>query len=81
MVLATTPAHQAPIEIVNPTSKRQVDQTLLIPIRLLNFKLPFTIVSFRICFKNNLNLQTPKNVLNVLFFLTITYKLITSALV
>ena len=81
MVLATTPAHQAPIEIVNPTSKRQVDQTLLIPIRLLNFKLQFTIVSFRICFKNNLNLQTPKNVLNVLFFLTITYKLITSALV
>ena len=77
--LATKTAYQAPIEIVNLISKCQVDQILLIPIHLLNFKLPFTIVSFRICFKNNLNLQAPENVLNVLIFLTITYKLITPA--
>ena len=32
MVLAATPALGAPIEMVNPTSKRQVDPTLLIPI-------------------------------------------------
>ena len=61
MVLATTSAHQAPIEIVNPTSKRQVDQTFLIPIFFLNFELPFTILSFRVCFKNILSLQAPEN--------------------